>query len=370
MLSGTRNLMDGLQQQLSIKSVQIRHVLLPRKYVPNSTGWPVILIDLTTDQGFIGRSYLQPYVKSAYAYVAAILNDLVERFRGKPISPQDLFREARLALHPIGLEGLTMAAVSGLDMAFWDALAQSVGLPLARLLGGSVGTVPAYSSNGLYLKDPFHLEREADELQAEGGFTGLKLRLGRAKLKDDLAAIEAVRKSCGDDFLFMADFSQIYSMAEALERCRVFDDLGLYWLEEPIVYDNFTGLADLRRRLKTPIQIGENFWGPRGLHQAIIAEATDFIMPDLMRIGGVTGWLRAAGLAAGAGIPVSTHLYPEYSAHLMRVTESAHWLEWANFANPVIAEPFVVKNAEIIIPDRPGSGVLWNEPAVEKYLVR
>lgn len=189
----------------------------------------------------------------------------------------------------MGLEGLSLAAVSAIDMALWDALAKSAAVPLACLLGGTIGTVPAYSSNGLYLKEPVVLAKEAEELIAEGGFTGLKLRLGRSRLSDDLRALEAVRRVCGDDFLFMVDFSQVYSLDQALTNCRVLDDAGLYWMEEPILYDNLAGLAQLRRKLRTPIQIGENFWGLRSLSTAIDREATDFIMPDLMRIGGVTG---------------------------------------------------------------------------------
>ena len=115
---------------------------------------------------------------------------------------------------------------------------------------------------------------------------------------------------------------------------------GLYWFEEPITYSNLSGYAELRRKLKTPIQLGENFYGPRSLFQALSAGAGDYVMPDLMRIGGVTGWLRAAAMAGAAGIEMSTHLYPEFSAHLMRVTETAHWLEWQDWANPILAEPF------------------------------
>lgn len=354
-------------QSLSIESVLVRRVSLPRKYVPNAAGWPVILIDLFTKEGVVGRSYLQPYVKTAHRYIGPMIEDIVDRLKGKPTSPQDFFREARAMFSPIGLEGATMAAVSGLDMALWDALAKSQGLPLVKLLGGSIGPVRAYSSNGLYLKDPSHLEEEAGLLREEGGFEGLKLRLGRKNLSADLEALKAVRRSCGDDFLWMVDFSQIYKMDEALIRCRVLDDHGLYWMEEPVVYDNYFGMADLRRRLKTPIQIGENFWGPRQLDIALQLGATDFVMPDLMRIGGVTGWLRAAAIAAGKGVPVSTHLYPEFCAHLMRVTETAHWLEWANFANPIIAEPFDVKDGHVVIPDRPGSGIEWNEDAVKAH---
>jgi len=87
----------------------------------------------------------------------------------------------------------------------------------------------------------------------------------------------------------------------------------------------------------------------------------------LMRIGGVTGWLRSAAIAGAAGIEMSTHLYPEFSAHLMRATETAHWLEWQDWADPVLAEPFSIADSCLAIPNRPGAGVDWDEEAVRRY---
>ena len=131
--------------------------------------------------------------------------------------------------------------------------------------------------------------------------------------------------------------------------------------------DNVSGHAQLDRELKTPIQLGENFYGPRQLYQALLAGASDLVMPDLMRIGGVSGWLRSAAIAGAAGIPMSTHLYPEIAAHLMRVSETAHWLEWQDWADPILAEPFERKKGHMLIPDRPGNGLAWNESAVKRY---
>jgi mandelate racemase len=165
----------------------------------------------------------------------------------------------------------------------------------------------------------------------------------------------------------MCDFNQGLSLGEALARCHALDEQGLCWFEEPITYDNIPGYAQLARELDTPVQIGENFYGPRLLYQALQAGAADYVMPDLMRIGGVTGWLRAASIASAAGIPMSTHLYPEIAAHLMRVTDTAHWLEWQDWADPILAEPFAVSEGQVIVPDRPGQGIEWNEKAVAKY---
>jgi mandelate racemase len=331
------------------------------------TDWPLILIDLHTREGIVGRSYLEPYTTKTMKYLIPALHDFGEMLSGRPVTPIELFSVARKSLHFVGYQGLSMIAVSGLDMAAWDALAKAAGMPLCVLLGGSVGSVRAYNSNGLWLSKPQVLGDEAIDLRDEGGFTGLKLRLGRERIGDDLTAIETIRTAVGEDMHLMADFNQGLHLGEALQRCHMIDGFGLDWIEEPIVYDNFDGYAQLVAELKTPIQIGENFYGPRDLQRALQMKACDYVMPDFMRIGGVTGWLRAAAITGTAGVPMSTHLYPEVAAHVMRVTETAHWLEWQNWADPILQRPYEIRNGLLDIPDVPGLGLEWNEEAVAAH---
>jgi mandelate racemase len=359
-------------EKLTLKSIDARAVLVPlRRPVVSKVGlfndWPLDLIDLHTQEGIVGRSYLEPYLKNAARYIVPAIHDLAAAQLGKLLAPLDNFQNNRRSLNLVGYEGVAMIAVSGLDMAVWDALAKAAGMPLAVLLGGTLGPVPAYNSNGLWLTDVATLAQEAGELVAEGGFKGLKLRLGRDHLADDLAAIREVRKGAGDDIKLMVDFNQGLALGAALNRCHGLDDQGLYWFEEPVVYDNLSGYVQLTRELETPVQLGENFYGPRDLYEAVRAGAGDYMMPDLMRIGGVSGWLRATPIAAAAGIQVSTHLYPEAAAHLMRVTETAHWLEWQDWADPILKQPFAVHDGHLEIPDLPGVGIEWDEDAVERY---
>ena len=328
------------------------------------TDWPLVLIDLVTEEGVTGRSYLEPYLVNSMRYLVPALEDLGEMLKGRRVAPIELFDAARKSLHFVGYEGLSMIAASGLDMAAWDALAKAAGLPLCVLLGGSVGPVRSYNSNGLWLRQPESVADEALELRDEGGFTGLKLRLGRERVSDDLATLDAVRRAVGDEMHLMVDFNQGLNLAEALMRCHAIDDHGLAWIEEPIVYDNLDGYAQLAAELKTPVQIGENFYGPREMHKALAKKACDLVMPDFMRIGGVTGWTRAAAIAGAAGIPVSTHLYPEVAAHMMRITETAHWLEWQDWADPILERHYEIKEGLLHIPDVPGVGLEWNEKAI------
>jgi mandelate racemase len=359
---------------LTFASIKARPVVLKLKRpvvarIATITDWPLILIDLYTDEGVIGRSYIEPYTVKTMRYLIPALHDFNEMLKGRKVAPFELYELARKSLHFVGYQGMSMIAVSGLDMAAWDALAKAAAMPLCVLLGGSVGPVKSYNSNGLWLQEPEIVASQAVELRDEGGFSGLKLRLGRDRMRDDLATIETVRDAVGEDVQLMVDFNQGLNLGEALQRCHAIDDYGLAWIEEPIVYDNFDGFSQLAAELKTPIQIGENFYGPRDLQRALQAKACDYVMPDFMRIGGVTGWLRAAAIAGTAGMPMSTHLYPEVAAHVMRVTESAHWLEWQDWADPILQKPYVIKDSLLHIPDVPGTGLAWNEDAVAANLV-
>jgi mandelate racemase len=361
-----------MAERLTLQAVSVRPVLVPLgRPVVSRVGryeqWPLILIDLQTEQGIVGRSYLAPYLKQAVRYIVPALQDLAGARKGKPLAPLDDFASGRKALGLIGLEGVSLIAVSGLDMAAWDALAQAAGQPLAVHLGGSLAPVEAYHSGGLWLTPLETLAKEAEALVAEGGFSALKLRLGRERIEDDLQAIRLVRAVLGQGGRIMTDFNQGLTLGDALHRCHGLDDQGLYWFEEPIAYDDLAGYAKLTRELATPVMLGENFYGPRALHAALQAGAGDYVMPDLMRIGGVTGWLRAAALAGAAGIEMSSHLYPEISAHLLRAAETGHWLEWQDWAHPILAAPFELKGGRLIIPDVPGNGLAWNEDAVRRY---
>jgi mandelate racemase len=358
-----------LKEPLTIKCIKARPLVLKLERpivakIATITDWPVILVDLYTNEGVVGHSYIEPYAPQAMKYIIAALEDFSELLKGHQVAPAELFEVARKSLHFVGYQGLSMIAVSGLDMAAWDALAKGANLPLCVLLGGTVGPVKSYNSNGLWLSDPAQLGDQAGQLIEEGGFAGLKIRLGRASVEQDIRALEAVRAAVGSDVHLMVDYNQGLNLAEALVRCQSIDDLGLEWIEEPIVYDNLDGFALLASNLKTPLQLGENFYGARDLHRAIQMKACDLVMPDFMRIGGVTGWLRSAAIAAASGVPISTHLYPEVAAHVMRVSETAHWLEWQNWVSPILKSPYEVNDGMLHIPGRAGVGMEWDDKAI------
>ena len=327
---------------------------------------PLLLIDLETEEGITGRTYLFCYMPMGAALVARVLEEALSTIKGEKIEPAKI--GAKLARHfrLIAVSGVVGLALSAIDVVCWDALAIGAGKPLVEFLGGKRQAIPAYNSKGLGLMAPEKLADQAEKL-LEGGFRAVKLRLGYATLAEDLAAVRAVRKRLPDEVAIMTDYNQALTVEEALERGRALEREGVAWIEEPTEHDNYGGCARIARELATPIQIGENFAGPNAMTAAIAAQAADYMMPDLMRIGGVSGWMRAASLAAAAKIPLSSHLLPEMSAALLAVSPTGHWLEYVDWAAAILAEPFRVVNGAVTPPNVPGSGVSWNEEAVARY---
>jgi mandelate racemase len=289
---------------------------------------------------------------------------------GQPLVPFEIERLLTQRFTLLGAVGLVGMAISGIDMAVWDALALQAKQPLACLLGGQLKPVTAYNSCGLGLTgqraEVASLARESNELLADG-FTGMKLRLGYPDLKDDVAAVNAVQSALPAGVRLMTDYNQGLDPSEAIRRGHALDDLGLTWIEEPVRADDHAGCARVAAALKTPVQIGENYWGSRDMSRAIAAHASDYVMPDLERIGGVSGWLRAAAIADAAALPMSTHLFPEVSAHLMCVTPTAHWLEYVDWANPILQQPLAIVAGQAVLRNEPGSGIEWDEAQVKKY---
>jgi mandelate racemase len=247
---------------LTVRSVEATLVLVPmRRPLGTSaarvTDAPLLLIDLHTTEGITGHAYLFCYLESAGHAALALVRDVGAALAGTPAAPGAIRQALTSRFKLLGVRGLVAAVLAGVDTACWDALAIAAGLPLARLLGAAPRPVPAYNSNGLGLIDPRAAAEEAQEL-ADEGFRAVKLRLGRARADDDLAAVRAVRAALAPDIELMADYNQALGLPAALDRCRALDEEGLHWIEEPVRHDDYPASARLAAALRTPVQIGEN----------------------------------------------------------------------------------------------------------------
>jgi mandelate racemase len=364
----------GSHPALRLRSVQCTPVEVPLRYVLGTSAAtvkaaPLLLVDLLTEEGVTGRSYIFCYRRSGARAIAHVLEDAVEVVRGERVAPVAIAATLQRRFALLGVTGVARMALSALDMALWDALAVAAGLPLATLLGAAPRPIRTYNSCGLGLMQP---QAAADEAEAllEGGMQAVKLRLGYPTLAQDLAVTRAVRDRLPDDVRLLVDYNQALSRVDALERGRALQSEGVAWLEEPIRHDDLPGNAEIAAALHLPLQLGENFDGPKDLLRALQAQACDLVMPDVARIGGVTGWMQAAGVAEAHGIPMSSHLMPEASAHLLAATPTAHWLEYVDWTDAIAAEPVKVAGGCWTIPDKPGTGLAWDTQAVARYRIQ
>ncbi|MCC6471970.1 MAG: mandelate racemase [Alphaproteobacteria bacterium] len=358
---------------LTIRALRARAVTVPmRRLLTTASGGvtkaPLVLIDLETDQGVTGISYVFLPSLAALKPLALLIENTIDLIKGMGVAPSAIEQHLRKRFMLLNGTGLVTLAIAGIDMACWDALGKAADLPLARLLGGTPKPVPAYNSTGLGLAGADRTAAEAVEL-LEFGFTAIKLRLGYPTLEEDVAVARAVRRAVPAGTTVMSDYNQALSVPEAIRRGHALDGEGLYWIEEPTRADDYDGNARIARDLKTAVQIGENFWAASDMAKAIAAGACDYVMPDATKIGGITAWMRCAALAEAHGVPMSTHLFPEISAHMMTATPTAHYLEWVDWADPVLEEPYKVEKGHILVPDRPGHGMRWNEAAIARLAV-
>jgi mandelate racemase len=325
---------------------------------------PLVLTDAVTSDGVIGHSVVFTYTPAALKPVAELICNIAELVKGDDLAPLEIDRKLARRFRLLGTQGLVGMALAAIDMAVWDALARSHACSLLRLLGGVEKPVPAYGAVGY---DGIDGSAKVAEGWAKQGFTGVKAKIGYPTVEEDIAVIRAMRKAVGAGTAIMVDYNQSLSPAEAVQRLRRLDNEGLTWVEEPTLAHDFAGHALVASAAATPIQCGENWWGPLDMQHAIDAEASDFMMPDVMKIGGVSGWLQAAALANAHGVLISNHLWPEISAQLLCVSPTAHWLEYADWWNPILAEPLEIKNGMTQVDGASGSGVAWNEDAVGRY---
>lgn len=205
-----------------------------------------------------------------------------------------------------GSVGLACMAIAGIDIALWDLVGKAVGQPVWRLLGARRDRVPSYAMVGWLNYDLDELRRICVKAVVQG-FRGVKMKVGAPTLEEDARRIEAVRAEVGPTTMIMVDANQVFSVAEALRRGRVYEQLGCYWFEEPLRADDADGLAQLARELTIPIASGENNYGKRQFRDLFERRAVDVVQPDLRRAGGVTECLEIGLMADAFNVPYASH---------------------------------------------------------------
>ena len=320
------------------------------------TNAALVLVKVTSKCGVEGYSYLfSPNAKLLPA-IASAISVAFEEVKGKNCSPETNTDYLLDKFKLFGGTGILTMAFAAIDMASWDLLGRALGKPLYRLWGGTNTTVPSYESSGLSIGTFSQVLDQAETFLSNGN-SRMKVRLGYETVEEEVILLSRLKDELGDNIELMVDYNQGLTFDQALQRCRELDDLGLTWIEEPILADMLEKAADLTKATKTPIQLGENLWSLTEVKRALNLGSSDYLMPDVAKIGGATQWLRAAKMAEKHGVKVSSHLYPEISAHLMASISNAHYLEYADWTKLQFSGHSSPTNNKVILSDVSGVGL-------------
>lgn len=354
---------------MKITSFHVRAVSAPMRE-PHRTASgvvavsPLVLLSIVTDEGIEGHSMVFTYTPMALKATAELVRSLEPLVVGQAVTPASVHEQLHARFRLLGSHGLVGMAIAGVDMALWDALARSRGVGLHALLGAAPKPVACYGGVGY---DGERDSARAAEAWAKQGMKGVKAKIGYPTLEEDIAVVRAMRSAVGPDVALMVDYNQSLSPVEARRRIEALDAEGLAWVEEPVAAHDFAVFAELSRRVKTPLQAGENWWGPLDFRHAFDAGVREHVMPDVMKCGGVTDWMTIAGMAHAWGAAVSSHLWPEVSAQLLTATPTARWLEHTDWWNAVLKYPLTVRDGLADIEGVVGSGIEFDEAAVQRY---
>jgi mandelate racemase len=324
---------------------------------------PLVLIDIVTDDGTTGSTYIFSYTPTALEPLATLTKNIVTGIIGEPADPETVYSLLDARFRLLGNQGLVAMAISGIDMALWDAKAKREGTPLCELIGRGAQPIRVYDSMGQM--SPSETAREV-EASLERGFRAFKIKAGHPDPAVDVAVVRSIRDVAGEDVWVAADFNQAFSVEEAIRRMRVLDEEEIAWIEEPVHATDYLGHAAVRSEIRTPVQTGENWWGVADMEKSIAVGASDYVMPDVMKIGGVSGWRAAARLADRTSLPVASHLFVEISSHLLSATPTAMIMEWFDIAGTILTSTPVIKDGYVLPSSEPGAGIYWDKDAIEK----
>jgi L-alanine-DL-glutamate epimerase-like enolase superfamily enzyme len=273
--------------------------------------------------------------------------------------------------------GASISAISGIDIALWDILGQSLGVPVWQLLGGrKAERMPAYASGGW--ADAAKIGEQLKGYVARGGFGAVKMRIGvfDGSPRASAERVIAARDALGPDIDLMADAHGTFTVSEAKQFCHLVRDCGLAWFEEPVTADDKRGLAEVRASTHIPIATGESECTRFDFRDLIELRAADILQPDLAICGGITEAMRISSLASAANLRLAPHLWagaPAFAAglHVAAASPASHILEYSLGANPMIHElvheRFPVENGSLAIPDRPGLGITIRDDFVQAH---
>lgn len=330
----------------------------------------IVTLELGTDQGIegVGITFFGAAITRA---LRSAVDDLAAIAKGEdPRNIEGVIGKLRAAAGNSGPGGILQLALSAIDIALWDIKAKALGVPVWTLAGGFRPRVPTYASGALMRHFPLeHILKAGPKLKAKG-FRQMKTQLGgNARPEQEVERIRLMREAVGHDTDLMCDINQLWSVHQAVDIGTRIESARLFWLEDVTAHDDYAGLARITEALSTPIAGGEYVYGSVPFRHMLEARSVDIVMIDLVRAGGVTGLLKIAGMAQAFNRPVVSHLVPEFQVHLIAAIPNGLTVEYMPWSAALFEEVPVVdkKQGDLVVPQKPGFGLKFDQKVLKKY---
>jgi L-alanine-DL-glutamate epimerase-like enolase superfamily enzyme len=328
-----------------------------------------VTVQVMTDDGIEGIGVTGFGGKIMRALKGAV-DDFAELVKGDdPLRHEAIGAKLRTASASCGPQGVAMLALAAIDIALWDIRGKACGLPVARLLGGLRDKVPAYASGALMRTSPLKDVERAAAALAEKGYRQMKTQMAVEGLTpaQEIERIRVVRNAIGPDVALMVDINQRWSVAEAISIASRVEDVGLAWLEDPTTATDHQGLAEIAAALAMPVCAGEYLYGIEPHCKSLVHRSVDIVMIDVLRAGGITGWMKIAAMAEGFSRPVVSHLLPEIQVHTIAAAPNGLVVEYMPWTRRLFEDPQFPQDGELTVPDAPGLGLRFAPDLFQKY---
>jgi L-alanine-DL-glutamate epimerase-like enolase superfamily enzyme len=329
-----------------------------------------VTLELGTDQGLVGLGLtffgaaLTPALKAAVDTLAGLA------VGEDPTRVEAITAKLRRAAGSSGPGGIFTLALAAIDIACWDLKGKALGQSVCALLGGLRDRVLTYASGALLRPHPVKYLAEAGPRLAKMGFKQMKMQCGsEPTIAASLERVRVVREGIGPDVDLMCDINQLWSVNHAVEVGRRLEPYHLYWLEDPVAHDDYAGLARVADTLTTPITAGEYHYGIAPFRHLLEARSIDIVMIDLLRVGGITQWMKVAGMAEAFNLPVVSHLVPELHVHLVAAVPNGLTVEYMPWSLRLFAETPAIEDGHLVVPKTPGLGLAFDQAAIKRYQI-
>ena len=328
------------------------------------------ILRITDKDSAVGTGYSYTIGQGGPAIISLLRETLVPRLIGREAEDiEAIWRDLLFSTHATSVGAITSLALAAIDTALWDLRCRRAGLPLFRLLGGSKSSVPVYTTEGGWL----HIEAEAlidDALAAKAqGFAGSKVKIGRPHLSEDRARLAAMCEALGPAYEIMVDANQSFTVAEAVRRARVLEELGIAWFEEPMPADDVLGHVRLAASTSVPIAVGESLYSISQFKDYLVSGGASIVQVDVARIGGITPWMKVAHMAEAFNVPVCPHFLMELHASLVCAVPNAPWLEYIPQLDTITTAGLRIEDGRAWPSEAPGIGIDWDWQAIDTMKV-